>query len=212
MPIYEYRCSDCHRKVSIFWRSLSAVDETKARCTRCGSAKLTRVMSRVRMVRGSTNADAARGDEGGPDLPPGAEERMMRELEGIDENDPRSLGRFMRRMAAETGESLGEEFEEVVGRLEAGEDPDRIEERMGDMFGDETGGPGGMGGMGGYDDMDMGGMGLPSAPAPSPESEAPAAKEERTSKTIGMAASNPKPQSKSTSTKNSETVSSPAAE
>ncbi|MCW1966962.1 MAG: zinc ribbon domain-containing protein [Anaerolineae bacterium] len=212
MPIYEYRCADCHRKVSIFWRSLSAVDETKARCTRCGSANLTRVMSRVRMVRGGSNANASRGGEDGPDLPPGAEDRMMRELEGIDENDPRSLGRFMRRMAAETGESLGEEFEEVVGRLESGEDPDRIEERMGDMFGDDMGGPGGMGGMGGYDDMGMSGMGMPSAPAPAAEADTPAPKEERTSKTIGMAISNPKPQPKPTSTKNSETVSSPAAE
>ena len=198
MPIYEYRCLDCKRKVSIFWRSLSAVDETKARCSRCGSPKLTRLMSRARMVRGSNNSAGA-ANESGPDLPEGAEERMMQELQSIDENDPRSLGRFMRRMAAETGESLGEEFEEVVGRLEAGEDPDKIEERMGDMFGDEAGGPGGMGGMGGYDDMGMGGMGMPSAPAPAAETDAPASeKSSGKSKTIGMATGKNKPKAKST--------------
>jgi hypothetical protein len=147
------------------------------------------------MVRGSSNSAGA-ANEGGPDLPEGAEERMMQELQGIDENDPRSLGRFMRRMAAETGESLGEEFEEVVGRLEAGEDPDKIEERMGDMFGDEAGGPGGMGGMGGYDEM---GMGMPSAPAPAAETDAPASeKSSGKSKTIGMATGKNKPKAKAT--------------
>ena len=42
----------------------------------------------------------------------------------LDENDPKSLARFMRKMADETGEEMGAEFDEVVGRLEAGEDPE----------------------------------------------------------------------------------------
>jgi len=58
--------------------------------------------------------------------------------EGLDENDPKSLARFMRKMADETGEDLGPEFEEVVGRLEAGEDPESIESSMPDL-----GAPGG---------------------------------------------------------------------
>ena len=52
---------------------------------------------------------------------------------GLDENDPKSLARFMRKMANETGEELGPEFEEVVGRLEAGEDPESIEDSMPDL-------------------------------------------------------------------------------
>jgi len=62
-------------------------------------------------------------------------------LGGLDENDPKSLARFMRKMAGETGEDLGPEFEEVVGRLEAGEDPESIEQSMPDLAGE-----GGMGG------------------------------------------------------------------
>jgi hypothetical protein len=54
-------------------------------------------------------------------------------MSGVDENDPRSLARFMRKMADETGEDLGPEFEEVVGRLEAGEDPESIEDAMPDL-------------------------------------------------------------------------------
>ncbi len=145
MPIYEYRCADCKRKVSIFWRTLSAVNESEARCTFCGSARLSRLVSKVRLIRGgSASDDAPSGDADDMDLPG---------LEGLDENDPRSLGRFLRKMAAETGEDMGPEFDEVVGRLEKGEDPEKIEESMGDLFGEP---PPGM------DDDDMG-MGAPPA-------------------------------------------------
>jgi hypothetical protein len=54
----------------------------------------------------------------------------------LDENDPRSIARFMRKMGDETGEDLGDEFEEVVDRLEAGESPEDIESSMPDLGGD----------------------------------------------------------------------------
>jgi len=57
----------------------------------------------------------------------------------LDENDPRSLGRWMRKMSAETGEDLGPEFDEVVGRLEAGESPEKIEESMPELMGEGGG-------------------------------------------------------------------------
>jgi hypothetical protein len=69
------------------------------------------------------------------------DDALLDEMANLDENDPRALGRFMRKMAEQSGEDLGPEFEEVVGRLEKGEDPEEIEKRMGDIFGDEMGGP-----------------------------------------------------------------------
>tara|TARA_B100000029_G_scaffold152572_2_gene147553 strand:- start:1250 stop:1495 length:246 start_codon:yes stop_codon:yes gene_type:complete len=48
-------------------------------------------------------------------------------LSGVDENDPRSVGKFMRHMGNEMGEEMGPEFDEMVGRLEAGEAPESIE-------------------------------------------------------------------------------------
>ena len=79
----------------------------------------------------------------------------------------------MRKMAAETGESLGPEFDEVVGRLEKGEDPDKIERDMGELLGAPEG-PGGMDGDDGM--MGMGGADSPSAPpaeaTPEPKSGA----------------------------------------
>ena len=44
MPIYEYTCDDCGRLTSVFTRSMSA--NVNATCTHCGSAKLTRALSR----------------------------------------------------------------------------------------------------------------------------------------------------------------------
>jgi Flp pilus assembly protein TadB len=57
----------------------------------------------------------------------------------FDENDPKSLGRWMRKMSSEVGEDLGPEFDEVVGRLESGEDPEEIEKSMPDLMGEGGG-------------------------------------------------------------------------
>jgi hypothetical protein len=57
-------------------------------------------------------------------------------LPDLDENDPKSLGSWMRKMGDEMGEDLGPEFNEVVGRLEAGEDPESIEQSMPELMGE----------------------------------------------------------------------------
>ncbi|NJM41261.1 MAG: DUF1178 family protein [Anaerolineae bacterium] len=138
--------------MSKFWRSLAAIDEKTLACPSCGGRKLGRLVSRVRVIRGGGNGTTEAGPAGDID------ESLMREMENVDENDPRALGRLMRKMAASAGEDLGAEFNEVVGRLEKGEDPERIEKEMGDVFGGE--GMDEMGGMGGMGDEVM-----PSAPA-----------------------------------------------
>lgn len=121
MPIYEYRCEDCRRRVSIFWRTYSDAEEGEPLCPRCGGSHLSRLVSRVRVVR----SEASRMDDvADPSW-----------LSDLDENDPRSVGRAMRRMADEMGEDMGPEFEEAVGRLEAGEDPEEIERSMPDLMG-----------------------------------------------------------------------------
>lgn len=59
-------------------------------------------------------------------------------LNGLDEEDPRALGRFMRKMSDEMGEDMGDEFSEVVDRLEKGESPESIEESMPDLGSDSV--------------------------------------------------------------------------
>lgn len=122
MPIHEYYCRDCKRRVSIFWRTFSEAEEGTPICPRCDGANLARLVSRVRVVRSEESRFEDLADPG--DMP------------DFDENDPQSLGRWMRRMGDELGEDLGPEFDEVVGRLEAGESPEEIEQSMPDLMGE----------------------------------------------------------------------------
>jgi putative FmdB family regulatory protein len=122
VPIYEYRCHNCRRRVSIFWRTFSDAEGGAPVCPRCGGTNLTRLVSRVRVVRSEESRLDGMAD--------------LSDLPDLDENDPRSLGRWMRKMSAETGEDLGPEFDEVVGRLEAGENPEDIEKSMPDLMGE----------------------------------------------------------------------------
>lgn len=121
MPIYEYRCRDCKRRVSIFWRTFSDAEAGTPACPRCGGTNLTRIVSRVRVIR---SEESRLDDMADPS-----------NLPDFDENDPKSMGRWMRKMSAEVGEDMGPEFDEVIGRLEAGEDPEEIEKTMPDLAG-----------------------------------------------------------------------------
>ena len=67
---------------------------------------------------------------------------MEQEFASVDENDPRAMGRMMRRMAELTGEKIEGEMEEVVRRLEEGADPDTLEEALGGGAGDDPAGDG----------------------------------------------------------------------
>ncbi len=67
----------------------------------------------------------------------------------VDENDPKSMARFMRKMGDQVGgEDLGPEYGEMVERLEAGENPEEIEKSMPGLGGEGAGDMSGMGGMG----------------------------------------------------------------
>ena len=115
MPIYEYRCNGCGRRVSVFQRSIQR--SAAAVCSHCGSRDLARLISRVAVVR----SEGSRLDHLASDAA----------LADLDERDPRSLARWARRMGRDMGEELGPEFDEVVERLEAGEMPDDMDEEGG---------------------------------------------------------------------------------
>lgn len=118
MPVYEYRCQDCRRLVRLTI-SFSEYGKVIPVCTVCKSTNLTRRIGRIAMAK----SEDARMDS------------MMDDssLNGLDGEDPRALGQFMRKMSREMGEDMGDEFNEVVGRLEKGESPDSIEQSMPDL-------------------------------------------------------------------------------
>jgi putative FmdB family regulatory protein len=132
MPVYEFYCASCHTIFNFLSRRVNT--GKKPACPRCGKPELDRQVSRFAVSQGLRGEPA----EGMPDLDEERLEKAMMsmagELEGMNENDPRQMARFMRRLTEATGMNLGSGFEEAISRLEAGEDPEKLEAEMGELF------------------------------------------------------------------------------
>jgi hypothetical protein len=109
--------------------------DKRPHCPRCGRPELERQVSRFAISKGRPEAE---GDDNMPDMDESRMERAMQalasEAEGLDENDPRQAARLMRKLSEAMGTHLGSGMEEVIRRMEAGEDPDQIEAEMGDLL------------------------------------------------------------------------------
>ncbi len=119
MPTYEFRCNDCGRKVSLFYKTYADYDQATHTCPRCQGTRLTRLISRVAIRR----SPLSRLMSAGEDVDDTA-------FDDLADSDPRTMGRVLREMGSEMGEEMGPEFDEVVGRLEHGESPEDIETSM----------------------------------------------------------------------------------
>jgi putative FmdB family regulatory protein len=107
VPIYEYFCTDCRRRVSLLVRSIS--NPGTPTCPRCSGHNLERLMSRFSRVRSEEDRLDALAD-------PSA-------MGDIDESDPASVARWAKKMGKEMGEDMGEDFDQVVEEAMAeGED------------------------------------------------------------------------------------------
>jgi putative FmdB family regulatory protein len=112
MPIYEYRCEACGRTSSFLLLRIS--EEVDPFCKTCGSKDVARIISRVAVLK--------------------SEEQRMESLldpskfSDLDENDPASVERVMKRMGRELGDELGEGFEESMEEAMAEESGGRTEE------------------------------------------------------------------------------------
>jgi len=98
MPIYEYRCEDCG-KISEFL-VIKTEEVFVPQCKKCKSKKMSRVLSRVRVIR--------------------SEESRMESLADpskwgdLDEKDPKSMAKWAKRMGQELGEDTGEDVDQMV--------------------------------------------------------------------------------------------------
>lgn len=132
MPIYEFFSPDTNKVYSFFARSLSQGQKIP-RCPDQPGARMERMVSRF-----AVTGRATENSEPTPDDP--RMERVMaemeREMSGLDESnpDPRALGRMMRKMTEATGQAMPKDMEQMIRRLEAGEDPEKLEEEFGDAF------------------------------------------------------------------------------
>ena len=131
MPTYEYICLDCKKRFDLFM-SYSEYGTVPATCYHCGSANTQRRVGRVRVVKSMESRLDNLADFDDPSA-----------LEGL-EDDPKALGRMMRKMGNEMGEEMPPEFDEVVGRLESGQSPEEIESALPDLGSDTPGGEDGL--------------------------------------------------------------------
>jgi putative FmdB family regulatory protein len=106
VPIYEYRCGGCRRKVTVL--TLRVSEAVEAVCDHCGSRDLTRLMSRFATIRSEDSRLDALTDPSG--------------LGDVDESDPKSMARWMKKMGQELGEEGGEDFDQMVEEMESGGD------------------------------------------------------------------------------------------
>jgi putative FmdB family regulatory protein len=156
MPIYEFACPKC-RKIFSFLSKRMNPDRLPV-CPKCGSKKMQKQISQFAMTRSLAEPRAGGGSEGDegpmPDLDDPRVARAMAEMERdmahMDENNPKHMAHMMRKMKDMMPPgSMPKELDIAINRLEAGEDPEKIEADMGDLLGDFMGEEGGAGG-GGY--------------------------------------------------------------
>lgn len=117
MPIYEYRCAACQAELSIRFSSVAQAEAQGASCTQCGSAELTRLISRVAVARGrgQPTPGAAAGGAGG--------------------EQPQALAQAMQ--AAASGRDMGRDFGEVAARLGQGESARSVETSLRKRVGEQ---------------------------------------------------------------------------
>jgi len=121
MPIYEFRCNRCRDRSSVFTRSISA--SISPICPHCGSTDLSRLISRVAVIHSEEELAAGLDDSS---------------LAEVDEDDPRSMARWVRRMSRQMGEPLNAEMEADLDRMEMGEMPEELaQEDSDDIFDEE---------------------------------------------------------------------------
>ncbi len=155
MPIYEFYCRHCHRVFSFLSRAVDT-GQTPA-CPRCRRDDLARRASAFAISKGRKEEPGTDASE--PDIDEARLERAMHalagEMDSLDENDPRQGAYLMRKLFDATGMPVGGGMEEALRRMEAGEDPEKIEEDMGDVLEDDPFG-GLLGGEGEDKDPDAG--------------------------------------------------------
>ena len=129
MPIYEFYCADCHTLFNFF----SSVIDTTARpsCPRCRRPDLERRPARFATLKHKGDAEPDPFGDLDESRLAGVMESMMGELGAMEESeDPRQMARLFRRFGEASGLDFGPRMEEMMGRLEAGEDPDKLEDEI----------------------------------------------------------------------------------
>lgn len=117
MPLYDFLCLDCHKRFEIRIPYQNYGAET-IHCPSCQSTHVKRRIGRIRVAHSEEAQLEAFAD-------PSA-------LAGM-ENDPKAMGKMLRKIKNEIGEETPPEFDDVVDRLEKGQSPDEISNDLPDI-------------------------------------------------------------------------------
>ena len=122
MPIYEYRCADCGTTTTVVTLSVSAAVDPV--CRHCGGRNVAKLVSRVSIRRSEESQLESLADPSS--------------LGGLDENDPKSVARWMKKMGRDMGEESGEDFDAEVDRAMDEAAGDRAAGAAGGFAGGDT--------------------------------------------------------------------------
>jgi putative FmdB family regulatory protein len=109
MPLYEYWCQQCRRKIVLYSPTVSSALPT---CPQCGNDTLRRLISTF-SVRSKTYKDVYEDILSDSQL-----------TRGMMADDPRALAEWNRRMSQ--GEEVAPEYEDMIGKMEKGELPSEV--------------------------------------------------------------------------------------
>jgi len=111
MPIYEYICHKCKRKVSIFMR-MSALQPNPA-CPICGGTGLDRVFSSFAVTKSTSTVHKESGEPG-----PGMSADYYK--------DPRNIGRSLEKQFKNMNMEIPSEIQNSIERAREGVLPDSL--------------------------------------------------------------------------------------
>ncbi len=140
MPIYEYYSPDNNRIYSFYLKTIPHANRVP-RCPDNLKYKMVKMISEFSVSR--EHAKSGEGTDNRNFDDPGMQAAlagMESEVAKIDEEnpDPRQLAQLMRRMTEISGEKMPVSMEEIMRRLEEGEDPEKLEVEYGDLLDDEA--------------------------------------------------------------------------
>lgn len=112
MPFYNYVCMDCKKQFTNFF-TFEEYGKKTVRCTHCGSVRAERRIGQIQTIHGGS----LKSDQ----------DFIYNKSSDTADEDPRAMGKMMRKLQEQSGEQMDPEFDEIVGRLEKGDSIESID-------------------------------------------------------------------------------------
>jgi len=138
MPIYEFYCEPCHTIYT--FRSPRVDTRTVPACPVCGARLAREVSAFAHIVKGKNSDGNEDAESPSVQAMDQVIAKMGDRLQSLDADDadPSDAVRVMREMASAGGLTFNKDVQEAMARIEAGEDPEKIDEQFKEVFDTEN--------------------------------------------------------------------------